>query len=156
MANEALITRFYTAFAARDAVAMGACYHPGVHFSDPVFPELHGDDARAMWSMLCARGKDLTIAFRDVRADSQRGSASWIARYTFSASGRFVTNRINAEFELADGLIVRHTDRFSLYAWARSALGPTGVLLGWTPLVQSKIRRQAAAALRAWRAKEER
>lgn len=148
--NTELITRFYTAFSQRDAAGMNACYHGDVHFSDPVFPDLRGDDARAMWEMLCARGKDLTIEFANVQADEQRASANWIARYTFSATKRHVTNRIEASFIIRDGLIVRHIDRFPLYSWARQALGPVGLLLGWTPMVQSRVRHKAATSLRQW------
>ena len=62
-------------------------------------------------------------------------------------------NRIDAAFTFRDGRIVRHQDRFDLYRWARQALGPKGVLLGWLPPVQDAIRRQAAATLAAWQAK---
>jgi hypothetical protein len=78
----ALITKFYEVFARRDWAAMGDCYHPDVHFTDPVF-DLRGDQARLMWRMLCTRGRDLTLEFRDVRAEGERGSAHWDARYTF-------------------------------------------------------------------------
>jgi hypothetical protein len=77
-----IITRFYTAFAARDHATMARCY-----------------------------------------------------------------NVIDAAFTFRDGLIVRHVDRFDLYAWARQALGTRGVLLGWAPPVQAAIRRTAAQAL---------
>lgn len=142
-----LLTDFYTAFQRRDSEAMGACYHAEVEFSDPVFRGLRGGRARAMWRMLCERGKDLELTFSDVQADERTGRAYWEARYTFSATGRKVLNRIHAEFEFRDGLILRHTDRFDLWRWTRQALGPTGVLLGWTPLVQGKVRAQAAASL---------
>jgi ketosteroid isomerase-like protein len=145
--NAELIRRFYSAFQQRDAEGMVACYAPDVRFSDPVFPDLAGDRARGMWRMLCARGKDLRIEFRDVAADETTGRAHWEAWYTFSASGRPVHNVIDAEFRFADGLIVEHRDRFDLYCWTRQALGTTGVLLGWTPFVQGKVRRQAARAL---------
>ncbi|MGH8481769.1 MAG: nuclear transport factor 2 family protein, partial [Nevskiaceae bacterium] len=56
-------------------------------------------------------------------------------------------NVIDASFEFRDGKIVRHTDRFDLYRWSRQALGPAGVLLGWTPLLQSKVRAMAAKGL---------
>lgn len=145
--NAATIRDFYTAFQKRDAAAMAACYHPEVRFSDPVFPDLRGPRAGAMWQMLCERGADLVIEFRDVTADDQRGSAHWDARYTYSGTGRKVLNRIDASFEFDGGKIVGHTDRFDLYRWARQALGPVGLLLGWTPMVQNKIRRTAAVAL---------
>jgi hypothetical protein len=37
-------------------------------------------------------------------------------------------------------------DRF-YYRWARQALGPAGLLLGWTPLLRSRVRRRARASL---------
>ena len=55
---------------------------------------------------------------------------------------------IDASFSFEDGLIADHRDAFDLYAWARQALGPVGVLLGWSPPVQGKIR--APGAERAW------
>jgi ketosteroid isomerase-like protein len=149
-AHAALITSFYRAFARRDWAAMGACYHPAVHFSDPVF-DLHGDQARLMWQMLCTRGRDLQIAFRDVSADGERGCAHWDATYTFSATGRKVLNRIDARFGFRDGLITRHEDSFDFYRWSRQALGLPGLLLGWTPLLQAKVRSQAAKNLETFR-----
>ena len=107
-----------------------ACYAPTVTFSDPVFPDLVGDQARGMWRMLCARGKDLRIEFRDVRAGDHTGSAHWEAWYTFSSTSKPVHNVIDATFTFSDGLIVTHVDRFDLYRWSRQALGVTGVLLG--------------------------
>ncbi len=145
--NAELITRFYSAFQRKDAAAMAACYHAEVRFSDPVFPDLRGAAAGAMWAMLCARGKDLAVEFRDVQADDARGRAHWDARYTFSATGRAVLNRIDAQFEFRDGRIARHVDRFSFWGWARQALGPAGLLLGWTPMLRAKVRAQAAAGL---------
>ena len=151
--NADLVTRFYTALQQRDGAAMAACYAPGVIFSDPVFPRLEGAHAGAMWRMLCERGADLEVTFRDVTADDARGSAHWDARYTFSQTGRKVLNRIDAAFEFSNGAIVRHIDSFDLHRWMRQALGPVGLLLGWTPLVRSKVRRGAAASLAAWEAK---
>ena len=145
--NEDTIKRFYTAFQQRDAATMAACYAPDVQFSDPVFTDLRGAAAGTMWKMLCERGKDLKIEFRDVRADATTGSAHWEAWYTFSASGRKVHNVIDATFEFRDGMIVKHTDRFDLYRWARQALGPAGIVLGWTPMLQNKVRAMAAKGL---------
>ena len=152
-ANEQLIQRFYSAFQKRDAAGMVACYDPQVQFSDPVFTNLKGARAAAMWTMLCERGKDLKIEFRDVRADDTTGSAHWDAWYSFSGTGRQVHNSIDASFEFRDGRIMRHSDRFDLYRWARQALGLPGVLLGWTPLVQNKIRAMAAKSLDDYTAK---
>jgi ketosteroid isomerase-like protein len=149
VANTALIERFYSAFAQRDSAGMLACYHAAVTFSDPVFPALDANGVAAMWTMLCKRGKDLEIFVSGVAADATAGRAHWVANYTFSATGRKVTNRIDAAFEFRDGLIVRHVDRFSLWRWSAMALGAKGLFLGWLPPVQSAIRAQAAKALAA-------
>lgn len=146
-ANADTLRRFYEAFARRDAATMAACYAPDVQFSDPVFTDLRGPQAGLMWKMLCERGKDLRLEFRDLRADDTSGSAHWEAWYTFSATGRKVHNIIDATFSFRDGRIVRHVDRFDLYRWARQALGPAGVLLGWSPLLQNKVRATAAKGL---------
>jgi ketosteroid isomerase-like protein len=97
--------------------------------------------------MLCERATDLRIAFRDVTVTGDAGAADWEAWYTFSGTGRPVHNVIDAVFTFRDELIVRHVDRFDLYAWARQALGTRGLLLGWAPPVQAAIRRTAARAL---------
>ena len=88
-----------------------------------------------------------------MHADDQHGSADWVARYTFSATKRHVTNRIHASLQFRDELIHRHIDHFSLYAGSKQALGPVGLLLGWSPLLQSRVRRQAATSLEQWIAK---
>lgn len=142
-----LIEEFYAAFAKRDAAAMGRCYADDVRFWDPVFHELRGDQARGMWRMLCERGADLSIEVSDVRAEGDLGAAHWDARYTFSQTGRKVLNRIDASFRFSNGKIVEHRDSFSLWRWSRMALGPVGIALGWTPLVQNEVRRKARKAL---------
>lgn len=145
--NEALITKFYTAFQQRDGAGMGACYHRDVTFSDPVFVNLKGDQARAMWVMLNGRATDIQITFRDVQASDTAGSAHWEAHYTFSSSGRRVHNIVEARFKIRDGLIVDHRDDFNFYRWSSQALGLTGTLLGWTPYLQHKVQAQSRALL---------
>ena len=82
----------------------------------------------------------------EIEASAGSGSAHWVATYTFS-TGRVVVNDIRARYRFADGLIVEHRDTFSLHSWAGQALGPVGKLLGWTPLIQGKIRKQAGDGL---------
>jgi ketosteroid isomerase-like protein len=149
-ANQQLLQTFYTAFGRKDHAAMAACYHPEVHFSDPVFTDLQGWRAAAMWRMLCERGKDLTVTFSDVQADDSKGSALWEARYTFSATGQPVHNKISARFEFADGKISKHADHFDLRAWMGMALGLKGKLLGWLPPVQNAVKAQAMQGLEAY------
>ncbi len=153
-ANAATIARFYAALGRRDADAMLACYAPDVRFSDPIFRDLDATGVAAMWRMLTSRGEDLQVAVSGITADAQIGRAHWVATYTFAATRRRVENRIDATFGFRDGLIVRHQDRFGLYRWARQAFGPLGALLGWSPLVQRTMRRQAARALAAWQMKD--
>ena len=63
------------------------------------------------------------------------------------ALGIVVVNDIHASFRFEGGLIVEHRDEFSFHRWARQALGPVGLLLGWTPIVRGAVRRKAAARL---------
>jgi ketosteroid isomerase-like protein len=151
-ANRAVIDRFYEAFARKDHAAMGACYAPDASFSDPVFQDLRGDEVRAMWRMLCERGTDLELSHSEVEAEGDCGSAHWVADYTFSGTGREVHNEIEASFRFADGLIAEHTDSFDLWLWTRQALGPVGMIAGWSPPLQNKVRGQARENLRAFMA----
>jgi ketosteroid isomerase-like protein len=152
--NAALLDRFYGAFAVGDHATMAGCYADDASFSDPVFPQLNADQVRAMWRMFCTSGNDVDVRLRSVDADGARGAASWGAIYAFPSTGRQVRNEITASFAFRDGLIVDHRDDFDLWRWSRMALGPVGVALGWTPMVQRQIRRQAAAQLRSFQAAE--
>jgi ketosteroid isomerase-like protein len=145
--NEKLIENFYTSFQKLDAEGMLRCYHPEARFSDPVFPLLSGREVGGMWKMLCSQAKNFELTFAGVQADDRTGKAHWEARYDFSATGRRVHNKIDAEFEFRDGKIIKHTDRFDFWRWSRMALGPAGFLLGRTPLLRNKVRRQAGERL---------
>ena len=146
------IERFYTAFDRCDGDAMAACYTDDVRFSDPAFGELRGDAAGDMWRMLTGNATDLRVELAEHDASGDTGTAHWIAHYTFTATGRKVVNDVRATFRFRDGLIAEHDDAFSFWRWSRQALGPPGVLLGWTPLLQAKVRKQATANLAAFRA----
>ncbi|WP_409077266.1 nuclear transport factor 2 family protein [Pseudomonas cichorii] len=148
--NNALIIRFYEAFARLDAEGMAACYSDDVLFSDPVFGELRGQQAGDMWRMLTSRAQDFSVVFDNVRADERSGGAHWVATYLFSQTGRTVVNNIQARFVFRDGKICEHHDHFDLWRWSRQALGTKGLLLGWTPLVQNAIRAQAQKGLKAF------
>jgi len=146
-ANEALIDRFYAAFAAHDGDAMAACYTPDAVFEDPAFGELRDGEPQAMWRMLTGRAQDLTVKLVDRSAGASTGDAHWVADYTFS-TGRKVHNDVRARFTFAeDGLIADHRDSFDLKVWAKQALGPTGAVLGFTPLLKPTVRRKARGGL---------
>lgn len=146
--NEELITRFYTALQQKDFQTMCASYHPDATFRDEAFDLGTIEEICAMWEMLCKRGKDLRVEFHGVKADGDRVSAHWDAYYTFSKTGRKVYNSIDASFVIKDGLIVEHRDRFDFHSWSRQALGMPGLLLGWTPFLQKKVRKTAMEGLR--------
>ncbi|MEE3632927.1 nuclear transport factor 2 family protein [Pseudomonas sp. AL 58] len=151
-AHSALITRFYQAFQRLDAEAMVACYSDDVLFSDPAFGILQGKDAGDMWRMLTTRAKDFSLTFDNVRADERSGGAHWVATYLFNQTGRVVINHIQARFVFRDGKICEHHDSFEMWQWARQALGMKGLLLGWTPWLQGKVRAQALKGLRTFQA----
>ena len=146
-AGEQLIETFYAAFDRKDGAAMAACYGPGARFSDPVFRDLRGDEPGAMWRMLTAQATELRVELLEHAADGERGSARWRAHYVFSQTGRPVANDVRATFRFADGLIAEHEDAFSFHRWSRQALGASGMLLGWTPLLRSKVQGRARARL---------
>lgn len=131
---------------------MAKCYADDAKFSDPVFPELDAEGARAMWRMFCTSGNELGVTFHDVQAEDVSGSARWEAIYEFPKTGRRVHNKIQAAFSFRDGLIVTHRDEFDFYRWTRMALGPVGVGLGWSPFVKNQVRQQAARQLSRFRA----
>ena len=147
---EQLINQFYTSFGQKDLKGILNCYHPEATFSDPVFGKLSSKEVKAMWHLLATRGKDLELTFSDIKANETNGSCHWEARYTFSKTGRKVHNKINASFRFRDGKIIEHRDQFDLYKWMRMALGIPGLLLGWTPFLQNKVRKAAKADLAAF------
>lgn len=145
-----IIDDFYTAFQQKDISGMQACYSAEARFSDPVFRDLNHREVCQMWAMLVSAGKDLEIAFGDIESQGNQASAKWQATYTFSATGRKITNHITAEFELRNGKIYRHRDHFNFYRWAQQAFGPTGYLVGWTPFFQKKVQASARHSLQKY------
>lgn len=146
-ANEQLIKHFYTCFQNMDYKGMQACYADNATFNDAVFKNLNAHQVKAMWQMLITSAKDFKIEFSEVVADGKTVKAHWDAYYLFSRTGNNVINRIDATFEIEDGKIVKHTDNFNFYTWAKQALGTTGLLLGWTSFLKKKIQTTAQANL---------
>lgn len=146
-ANEQLIHQFYTCFNNKDYKGMQACYADQATFSDAVFKNLNSNQVKAMWQMLILKGKDMRIEFSQISANEKTGKAHWDAYYTFSSTGKKVINKIDASFEFENGKIVKHTDNFNFYTWAKQALGTTGLLLGWTGFLKNKIQTTAMANL---------
>lgn len=131
---------------------MQDCYHDEIIFSDPVFQNLKGNEAKAMWHMLCLSAKELTVRFENIKINSNVGSCRCEAEYPFSKTGRRVHNVIEAAFEFKDNKIIRHTDHFDLWRWSRMALGMPGIVLGWSSFLQNKIRGTAVGSLKKFMA----
>lgn len=133
---------------------MAECYAADATFEDPAFGQLDAQDASAMWRMLTSRSTDLTVEVSEIAADEETGSARWIAHYTFTQTDRPVVNDVRASFRFADGLIAEHHDHFDWWRWARQALGPPGLLLGWNPLFRNAVRDKARRTLAEFRERE--
>ncbi len=153
--SRATIEKFYRAFAQLDGHIMQSCYAKDASFQDEVFTLQGAQQIGGMWAMLCdaTRAKGLPYWRLETSAITDH-SAHWDANYLFSATGRKVLNRIDAQFEFdAQGLITRHRDSFDFWAWSRQALGTPGLLLGWSPMLRNKVRAQAASNLQRYLAK---
>lgn len=149
-----IIRTFYEALQKLDYQTMQNCYHPEATFSDPVFGTLQIEEAQAMWQMLCQNARDFSLEYQVVE-EGEKGSCDWTAAYTFSQTKRKVVNHGHSRFVLKDGKIFTQRDEFSLWRWSRQALGIPGLLLGWIPPFQTKIRQFARERLAAYRSKLE-
>ncbi|MEO7923808.1 MAG: nuclear transport factor 2 family protein [Chitinophagaceae bacterium] len=149
--HEAVITEFYSAFQRLDHQTMNSCYSEDIVFNDPVFGLLRGNEAKAMWEMLCKNAKDFSLTFTNIQSlDEEYATCNWTARYTFSKTGRKVVNHIKAFMKLKDGKIIEHSDAFKISKWAAQALGFKGALLGWTGFMKRKIQDNARKNLIAF------
>ncbi len=143
-ANKEMVRQFYSAFQQLDDKGMAACYSEDIVFFDPVFGLLRGKEVTYMWEMLCTNAKDFSLTFDNIIAlDDEYCTCDWVANYTFSGTGRKVINRIKANMRFANGIIIEHSDAFSLHKWSRQALGLPGELFGWNTFFQRKIKNQA-------------
>lgn len=148
MTNTAQIEKFYTCFQNLDYEGMNSCYSDDIVFNDPVFGLLRGDEAKYMWEMLCKNAKDFSLSFSNIhQEDEEYSTCNWIARYTFSKTGKRVVNNIKAFMRFKDGKIIEHSDAFKVSRWAAQALGWKGELFGWTGFMKRKIQKNARASL---------
>ena len=153
--NQQLIERFYTAFQKLDYQTMNGCYSEDIVFSDPVFLVLKGDEAQAMWKMLCNNAKDFSLTFSDIELlDEEYATCKWTATYTFSKTGKRVVNKIKAYMKIKDGKIIEHSDAFRLSTWAAQALGWKGALLGWTGFMKRAVQKNARKSLQKFMEKK--
>lgn len=139
-----LIEKFYTAFQQLDAATMNSCYSEGIVFFDPVFGLLNGEEARGMWELLCKNARNFSLTYGNITTlDEEYSTCDWMAKYTFSATGKTVINKVKANMRFADGKIIEHSDAFSVHQWSKQAFGVVGILLGWNSIFQNKIKNKA-------------
>lgn len=146
--NKLIIQQFYTAFQQLNAAGMNACYTDDIIFSDPVFMILKGDEVKCMWEMLCKNAKGFSLTFSDIELlDEEYATCKWQAKYTFSKTGKKVTNNVKAYMRIIDGKITEHSDAFRLSTWLSQALGWKGVLFGWTSFMKRSVQNNARKTL---------
>jgi ketosteroid isomerase-like protein len=146
-----LVRDFYEAFIKGNAAAMSNCYSDDVHFEDPAFGILKGNEAKAMWEMLIKSSKGaLKVTYSDIEVNGNTGKAKWKAEYKFSQTGREVVNHITSNFEFANGKIVKHIDKFNLWKWSQQALGTIGFLFGWSQFFKKNLQKKTNLLLRKY------
>ncbi|MBL0083309.1 MAG: nuclear transport factor 2 family protein [Saprospiraceae bacterium] len=137
MTPKEVVNRFYTAFSQKDTAMMSELYSDEAVFEDDVFGQLSANEARAMWTMLLKRSKDISISWSPPELLGTVVSTQWTARYTFGPAKRQVVNVIRASFVVDNGKIVQHRDAFSFADWARQAPGTHGQAL-WVDIFFEK------------------
>jgi ketosteroid isomerase-like protein len=130
--NAGLLQRLFSSLNQHDHKTMAACYHSQATFTDIAFDLRGRQQIHAMWHMICQPGdhkSDIHAMFNVVRADDQRGWVNLVDDYTFSSTGRKVTNVIDSYFCFEEGLIVKQHDFCDARAWASMAVGGLSGLL---------------------------
>lgn len=145
--NARLINDFYSAFQKRDAQKMADCYHEQIAFNDPAFGTLNGAEAAMMWKMLCKSANDLRVEYEIRSITENTARVRWEAFYSYGKDKRKVHNKVNAELEIADDKIIRHTDKYSLWKWAAQTMGLNGMLIGGTPFFRKRLQKQSKEML---------
>ena len=149
--NRSIVEEFYSSFSKLDYKGMQRCYSDDILFSDPVFLNLSGDHAKAMWQMLCLSAKDWSLSWGEIEElDDEYITCRWVAHYTFTATGNKVVNNVKAYMRIRDGKIAEHSDAFRLSTWMSQALGWKGWLFGWTGFMKRAVQRKARRRLESF------
>lgn len=143
--HEALVRDLLARLADRDAEGAARCYHPGIFYSDPLYPQVRGAAVAELWRLRFARQPGMSVAVEQVSGDADGALARWRVRYV--EGGRPVELRVRSMFGFRGGRIARHYDHFSFWGWAAQAHGALGAALGWFAPFKWKVRRDATRAL---------
>ena len=151
---ETVIHSFYSAFQKRDAKGMAENYHEQIEFSDPAFGTLNGPEAALMWKMLLRSAKDLRAEYHIRSVTGSTAKVHWEAFYTYGKDKRKVHNKVEATLEIADGKIIRHKDKYSLWKWASQTMGINGIIIGWTSFFKKRLQKQSKEMLQRFLSKQ--
>ena len=154
--NAALIDRFYSAFARKDARRWPPATRPMRTSHDPSFRTCTATRRACGGCGSCERGLRPQAVEHSERAQPRPTPARRTGWPTTPSPGQPAvrSNVDRGELRFKNGLIAEHRDDFDLWRGrARRALGPVGLLAGWSPpAVQNKVRGQARDNLRAFMA----
>lgn len=146
---ERTIHQLYTSIANGAISKIDECYSPTVKFYDPIFGSLNNNEVPKMWEMLIKRNQgEIKIEYTILKSDNYTASVQWIAKYTFGKKQRKITNVVQSNLYLKDGLIIKQKDDFNIWTWSKQAFGWSGYLLGWTGYMQQKIQEKALVSLK--------
>jgi hypothetical protein len=144
--NQAAVNLFLGAQKDRDPIRLQNAVREDVVLQDPLFGELKGAQAFAMWQMLW-RFREYSVTVDEQAASPTEGKAEWRQTYNLPATRRMILNKVTSSFTFYDRRISAITDKWSLYGYARMGQGALGLLLGWLPPFQETMRQAALERL---------
>ena len=127
--NALLLERLFSSLNGKDDKSMASCYHSAATFRDIAFNLNGKQEIHDMWRMICSG--DIRATFEVLHADDETGRVRVVDEYTFSDTGRKVTNVVDSRFTFKDHLVLEHRDTCDPKAWAAMAMGGvSGFLAG--------------------------
>jgi hypothetical protein len=140
-----VVERFFSAYANADPVAMSACLHPQISYSDPLFPDLRGVRVGLRWHWQLRHATEFKLQKQIMFMDERKAQLKLDVAYLWH--GRAVHHEVLSTLTIWDDLIVRQIDEYPYWPYAKQAYGVAGHLLGGLGWAQSVVQRRAAAAV---------
>jgi hypothetical protein len=140
-----LVERFFNAFGNGDWRTMARCYHDKASFTDPIFPDLRGEQIVYYWHQWFKENEGIKLNYSQLFADERKAQVQWNVRYTYQ--GRAVKHDATSTLAIWDDQIVRHVDEFALGGYLRQREGLLTGLLSGIPLVHQRVQRSARSRL---------
>lgn len=123
-------------------------YHPKAEYMDELF-SLKYREILALWYSCMLPEMKLEVKVKSIEQFKDVVVTKWTISYTISSINRRITLDEIGRFEFEDGLIIRHTDKYSFHSWCTQALGVAGMLASWSKWLRSKVRNQAYSSISA-------